>query len=214
MKIIKFSTSTSLPRAGAAERDSTRPLISVFGSSQALPESRLYKAAFRMGYLLGANGFDVMTGGYAGVMEAASEGAHTAGAHVIGVTMSRFESAVNEHVMEEVHTQNFYERFGWLVDRADGYIAMHGGIGTLAEVAFVWQQLLLGIGPARPLILVGLRWRKLIASFRQSLIRTPRIFAQFALVDTPEDALRLMLKEAGPRRASERVRDQSEQRPD
>ncbi len=196
---------------GALDRDRSRPLISVFGSSQALPGSRLYAASRRMGQLLGAAGFDLMTGGYEGVMQAASEGAHEAGAHVIGVTMERFKSQVNRHVMEEIRTADFYERFAWLVDRADGYIAMHGGIGTLAEVTFTWQEILLGMVPPRPLILVGERWRKLFVSFRQNLIRTPRIFEQMKLVATPEAALRILLKQfALPAISSQRVNDQSQ----
>src|ERR1700730_10711484 len=101
-----------------------RPLITVFGSSQAQPGGKLYADSFKLGRLLGVAGFDLLTGGYTGVMEAVSSGAHAAGAHVIGVTMRRFEDRVNSYVMDEIRTASFYERFGWLVDRADGYIAM------------------------------------------------------------------------------------------
>ena len=66
-------------------------MISVFGSSRAVPDDGLFKEGLEMGRLLGANGFDVTTGGYTGVMEAVSRGAAEAGAHVVGVTMSHFE---------------------------------------------------------------------------------------------------------------------------
>jgi uncharacterized protein (TIGR00730 family) len=169
-----------------------RPLITVFGSSQSNPGSRLYADSFKLGRLLGAAGFDLMTGGYKGVMEAVSSGAHQAGAHVIGITMRRFEDRVNRYVMDEIRTATFYERFGWLVDRADGYIAMHGGIGTLAEVTFTWQELQLQMVPPRPLVLVGERWRRLFQSFRAHLIRTPNIFDPMTLVATPKEALKVM----------------------
>jgi predicted Rossmann-fold nucleotide-binding protein len=64
-----------------------RRLITVFGSSRARGGDELYVEAWRMGQLLGQSGFDVATGGYSGVMEAVSRGAHEAGAHVVGVTM-------------------------------------------------------------------------------------------------------------------------------
>jgi uncharacterized protein (TIGR00730 family) len=209
-RTVTMSDGSAASLLGDLNRDHSRPLISVFGSSQALPGSRLFASSRKMGQLLGAAGFDLMTGGYEGVMQAASEGAHEAGAHVIGVTMDRFKSQVNSHVMEEIRTADFYERFAWLVDRADGYIAMHGGIGTLAEVTFTWQEILLGMVPARPLILVGERWQKLFVSFRQNLIRTPRLFDQMKLVATPEAALKLMLQQIRPplNSASNRVRDQ------
>lgn len=169
-----------------------RSLITVFGSSQPRPGSKLYGDSFRLGQLLGEAGFDLMTGGYTGVMEAVSKGAHEGGAHVVGVTMRRFEDKVNPYVMDEIRTTSFYERFGWLVDRADGYIAMHGGIGTLAEVTFTWQELQLQMVPPRPLVLVGERWRRMFKAFRTELIRTPRIFDPMTLVATPEEAVKVV----------------------
>lgn len=165
-----------------------RPIITIFGSSQPRRGDELYAAGLEMGALLGRAGFDVMTGGYTGVMEAASRGAHRAGAHVVGITMGRFEDRVNRFVMDEIRTANFYERFHWLVDRADGYVAMGGGIGTLAEVTFTWQELQLGMVPKRPLVLVGPIWRALFKAFTAQLIRTAGIFEPMKLVDSPADA--------------------------
>ena len=166
----------------------SRPIIAVFGSSQSRRGDDLYESSLRMGALLGRIGFDVMTGGYKGVMEAVSRGAHSNGAHVVGITMARFEDRVNRYVMDEIRTANFYERFRWLVDRADGYIAMGGGIGTLAEVTFTWQELQLGMLPKRPLVLVGPRWRALFKCFAEHLIPTDGIFAPMKLLDSPQEA--------------------------
>jgi hypothetical protein len=166
----------------------TRPIVAVFGSSQPGRDDELYKSSLLMGELLGRLGFDVMTGGYAGVMEAVSRGAHGAGAHVVGITMTRWESRVNHHLTAEIRTTNFYERFRWLVDRADAYVAMGGGIGTLAEVTFAWQDLQLGMVSKRPLVLVGARWRALFKCFADQLIATPRIYEPIKLVDTPKQA--------------------------
>jgi uncharacterized protein (TIGR00730 family) len=166
----------------------SRPIITVFGSSQPRRGDELYEASLEMGALLGGAGFDVMTGGYKGVMEAVSRGAHRSGAHVVGITMGRFEDRVNRYVMDEIRTANFYERFRWLVDRADGYVAMGGGIGTLAEVTFTWQELQLGMVPKRPLVLVGPIWRALFKAFMARLIRTEGIFEPMKLVDSPAEA--------------------------
>lgn len=175
-----------------APRERSRPLIAVFGSAAVKRGDPLFAAGARMGELLGSVGFDVMTGGYQGVMEAVSRGGRDAGAHVIGVTMRRFEDRVNRYVMDEIRTLNFYERFGWLVDRADGYIAMEGGIGTLAEVTFTWQEILLGMVRARPLVLVGARWRRLFTVFRANLIADSNIYAALKIVSKPEDAIEVM----------------------
>lgn len=166
----------------------SRPIITIFGSSQPRRGDELYEASLEMGALLGRAGFDVMTGGYTGVMEAASRGAGRNGAHVVGITMGRFEDRVNRYVKDEIRTANFYERFHWLVDRADGYVAMGGGIGTLAEVTFTWQELQLRMVPKRPLVLVGPIWRALFKTFTAHLIRTEGIFEPMTLVDSPADA--------------------------
>ncbi|HZP44317.1 MAG TPA: LOG family protein [Candidatus Binataceae bacterium] len=198
-RVVVASTGRSLARNGAGSSTLPevagyhfRPLVTVFGSSQARPGGRLYAHALELGRLLGNAGFNLMTGGYRGVMEAVSRGAHETGAHVVGVTMGRFKDNVNRFVMDEIRTANFYERFGWLVDRADGYIAMEGGIGTLAEVTFTWQELHLRMLSPRPLVLIGARWRKLFDCFRRNLVPTAGVFAPIALVDTPEQATRLL----------------------
>ncbi len=170
-----------------------RPVISVFGSSQARRGGQLYAASHKMGELLGRAGFDLMTGGYRGVMEAASRGGHASGAQVTGITLERFRDQVNPYVMKEIRTASFYERLVWLVDRADGYVAMHGGIGTLAEVTFAWQELLLGMVPARPLILVGERWKRTFKSFRGNLIGARAMYRPIVIVATPEQALPRLL---------------------
>jgi uncharacterized protein (TIGR00730 family) len=182
------TSSTQLPKQ--LRRNSKRRVISVFGSATARPGGKLFADSYKMGRLLGAAGFDVMTGGYQGVMEAASRGAHAAGAQVVGVTMDRFADKVNPYVMSEIRTASFYERFAWLVDRADGYIAMPGGIGTLVEITFTWQELLLGNVVSRPLIVIGERWRRAFECFRANLIAPRKIYQAVKIVATPEDALK------------------------
>jgi uncharacterized protein (TIGR00725 family) len=190
---ILTSPANSTESPSAVRSVLSRPMITVFGSSQARRGGQLYAESHRMGKLLAGAGFDVMTGGYRGVMEAASRGAHAAGGQVTGITLERFRERVNPFVMREIRTASFYDRFGWLVDRADGYIAMHGGIGTLAEVTFAWQELLLDMVPPRPLILVGERWRRVFKSFRSTLIGPRQMYQPITLVATPEQALKRLL---------------------
>ncbi len=142
-----------------------------------------------MGRLLGANGFDVTTGGYTGVMEAVSRGAAEAGAHVVGVTMSRFEDRPNPYLMNEVRVPNFYVRFRWLIDHVDGFIAMRGGMGTLAEMTFAWQKLSLRMFAERPLVLVGLGWRPVLDAWAENLTVTLDDYRDLTVVDSPKHAI-------------------------
>jgi len=144
--------------------------------------------------MLAAAGFDLMTGGSSGVMEAASRGAHERGAHVIGVTLRRFEAGANRWVKEEIATDTFHERFNWLIGRPDGYIAMGGGMGTLTEICEVWQEQALGLMPRRPLVLVGPEWRAIFAILKRRLIAKPSHFEAITIVDGIEEACAFVLQ--------------------
>jgi len=58
---------------------SAKAAVAVFGSSEPAAGDPLYEAARRVGSLLAGAGYDVVTGGYGGVMEGASRGAVEAG---------------------------------------------------------------------------------------------------------------------------------------
>ena len=66
--------------------DDRATAVAVFGSSSVFVGDEAYERAARCGRLLAEAGFTVVTGGYAGVMVAASQGASEAGGWVIGVT--------------------------------------------------------------------------------------------------------------------------------
>ncbi|MGH7907027.1 MAG: LOG family protein, partial [Candidatus Binataceae bacterium] len=98
----------------------------------------------------------------------------------------------NSYVMEEINTSSFYTRFRWLIDRADGYVAMHGGMGTLAEITFAWQKLALDILAVRPFILTGPAWNAIFKTLRQHLTTRPEDYDVLGFADTPEDACRML----------------------
>ncbi|OGO28867.1 MAG: hypothetical protein A2136_05945 [Chloroflexi bacterium RBG_16_54_11] len=143
--------------------------VTVFGGALAKPGERLYQDAFHLGELLAKAGYTLLTGGYIGTMEALSRGASDAGGHVIGVTCDQIEAwrpvKANPWVKEEWHFTSLRERMFALVENCDAYLALPGGIGTMAEIMLTWNLLLTHILPARPLILVGQGWRTIIEEF-------------------------------------------------
>jgi len=167
----------------------TMRVASVFGSAwvpQGHPE---YEVAHRTGELLAGAGWAVMTGGYQGAIEAASRGAHSAGGHVIGVTVAAWEgrNRPNAWVAEERREPDLVRRLGTLV-RADALIAVGGGVGTLAEVALSWN-LIQKHQTAAPLILLGERWGRVVRILADELLLGPDELAQLRLVEGPEGLL-------------------------
>ena len=61
------------------------PAVSIFGSSRTKVNSPIYKNTVRLAELLVKNGFNVISGGGPGVMEAANRGAHQAGGKSVGL---------------------------------------------------------------------------------------------------------------------------------
>ncbi|MGD0076118.1 MAG: LOG family protein [Candidatus Binataceae bacterium] len=179
-----------------------RPLISVFGSSRAREGDELYTEALWMGRLLGKSGFDVVTGGYAGVMEAVSRGAHETGAHVKGITLKSFGETVNPYVLDEITVPDFHARLRRLVDLVDGYVVMRGGMGTLAELTFTWQKLWLKMLPARPCILVGRRWQRVLDSWLRNLTVETSDYKCLTVAETPERACAILNAHFGRENAS------------
>jgi uncharacterized protein (TIGR00730 family) len=173
-------------------------IISVFGSAAPRPNTADYEAARTVGRLLAQAGFAVQTGGYSGVMAAASQGAAEAGGHVIGVTSAQVERyrpiLANEWVVEEIKYATLRERQFHLVNRCEGAIVMTGGIGTLAEMAMMWSLVQVGELSPRPMVLVGELWQRTLAAFNDEAYIRPAHRELLTLVRTPEEAVNYMVE--------------------
>lgn len=168
------------------------PVAAVFGSARVTDGHEEYEAGRQMGRLLGEAGWAVMTGGYLGVMEAASRGAHEAGGHVIGVTVTSWSRghAANRWVAEERAAPDLLSRLAELV-AADALIAVGGGIGTLAEVALSWNLVQKRHTDA-PIILVGERWERVIAALARELVLGDDDLSHVRVVPDPAAAVCLL----------------------
>jgi len=164
-------------------------MITVFGGSRCGPDAEEYKEALLLGRLLVEAGFHVCSGGYAGVMEAISKGAHDADGHVVGMTMNQFKSSPNAYVRKIVPSRDFYERLQALIRQSVGYVALRGGMGTVTEVSLVWNQLVTGVLPRRPLILLGACWPRAMACLQEQLVISHDDMTHLSFVDTAAQAV-------------------------
>lgn len=170
-------------------------LIAVFGSSAAVPGDGVYEDGVLCGGLLARAGFGVVTGGYAGLMEAVSRGAAEAGGHVVGVTVPEVfpgRSGANAFVAEEIAAAHLVERIHHLIDLAAGSITLPGSIGTLTELAMAWNLAYVArfaATPKKPVITVGPVWRDLVAHLVDLLDTDDDLVT---CVETVPDAVREM----------------------
>lgn len=143
--------------------------VTIFGGSSPKEGEPAYLEAYALGRGLAQAGHTVLTGGYIGTMEAASRGASEAGGHVIGVTCDEIERfrpvGPNAWVKEERRYATLRERLMHLVEAGEAAFALPGGIGTLAEITMMWNQMQTAAIPTVPLILVGPAWEGTFRTF-------------------------------------------------
>jgi len=146
-------------------------IITVFGGAHPKPVSPEYENARQLGSLIAKEGYQVMTGGYTGTMEAVSRGANETGGHVIGVSCEEIEiwrpMKVNPWVIEEIRMPTLMNRIEYLIKNCDAAIALPGGPGTLAELAVMWNLMIISAIPSKPLILTGGGWKETIGRYHQ-----------------------------------------------
>jgi len=104
------------------------------------------QAADEVGRWIGAHGGQlVYGGGKSGLMGIVAQATLKAGGQVVGVIPTALvekEWAMNE--CTELHiVANMHERKRMMADRADAFVALPGGIGTMEEFfeAWTWRQL-------------------------------------------------------------------------
>jgi hypothetical protein len=143
------------------------PIISVFGSSRPREGEPDYEQARALGQALAERGFAICTGGYGGVMEAASRGAKEAGGRTLAITATFFRSKANAWVDETRSMGSWQERLFELVRTGHGYVACKGGTGTLVELAVVWEMLNKHVIPPKPFVALGDFWSPILDRVRE-----------------------------------------------
>jgi uncharacterized protein (TIGR00730 family) len=176
------------------------PAVSIFGSSRAHRNSSTYKDTEVLARLLVKAGFNVISGGGPGIMEAANKGAAQAGGKSVGLHIHLpSEQEANRYANVRLDFKYFFSRKVMFVKYAVAYIIMPGGFGTLDEL---FESLTL-IQTKRirsfPVILLDSEyWKGLVDWMRGTLIKERCISKSdldiFNLVDTPQEALRIIKK--------------------
>ncbi len=171
-------------------------IVTIFGGSRCDESCTEYEEARSVGRLLAEAGFTICTGGYLGVMEAASRGAREQGGRVLGIVMNQFKAEPNRYLTDKVATPHFYERLQHLITRSVGFIAIRGGMGTVTELSLVWNKLQTGVIAPRPLVLLGACWPPVVEAWRQNLAVSEGDLAWLDFAETPETAVSLIINKS------------------
>jgi uncharacterized protein (TIGR00730 family) len=171
------------------------PAVSIFGSARSKPESADYKTTVKVARLLVENGFNVISGGGPGVMEAANRGATEAGGKSVGLHIHLpHEQEPNKYANVRLAFKYFFIRKVMFVKYAVAYIIMPGGFGTLDELFEALTLIQTKRIKAFPVILVDSDyWNGLIGWIKEKMVREKTISSDdlelLRVVDTPEEAV-------------------------
>ncbi|HSR30887.1 MAG TPA: DUF4032 domain-containing protein [Anaerolineae bacterium] len=184
---------------GRGKTQGSARTVAVFGSGSAPPNHPVLEEAERLGRLLAEAGFVLVNGGYGGTMEAGGRGAQQAGGQVVGVTMDLFTppKEPNPWLTREQRVKDFFPRLKRLT-RADAFVVLRGGIGTLTEATLVWSLIQTGQLSSRPFLFVGDGWRQLFDAFRAETFMREDDFSLATVLDSVEEAVAVLREALAP----------------
>lgn len=174
--------------------NTTEKIVTIFGGSKCGENSAEYKEAKELGARLAEAGFTICTGGYLGVMEAASRGAREKGGRVFGIVMNQFKGEPNRFLTDKVATDHFYDRLQNLITRSVGFVALRGGMGTVTEISLVWNKLQTRVIEGRPLVLLGDCWKAVVESWTENLVVSDADVKLLDFAHDAEEASRLIIE--------------------
>lgn len=171
-------------------------IVTIFGGSKCGENSPEYKEAKELGRQLAEAGFTICTGGYLGIMEAASRGAREKGGRVLGIVMNQFKSEPNRFLTDKVATDHFYDRLQNLITRSVGFVALRGGMGTVTEISLVWNKLQTRVLEKRPLVLLGDCWKDVVKVWQENLVVSESDVALLDFAENAEEACRIIIEKS------------------
>ena len=132
-------------------------MLCVYCSSSGTLDRKYYEAGERLGREMAARGWGLIYGGgNAGLMGSVARSVKAAGGHVVGVIpeFMRERELAYQEANELVVVDSMRERKRIMAERAEAFITLPGGIGTLEELTEIMTERYLGLS-VKPLVLVN-----------------------------------------------------------
>ena len=168
--------------------------VSIFGSARTHEDDPHFKAARETARLLGEAGFEIITGGGPGIMQAANHGAHDAGATSVGCNIELpFEQVANPYLTKSLTFKYFMVRKTMFIKYSNAYVIFPGGFGTMDELFEALTLIQTRKIRNFPVVLFGSQyWRGLLAWLTSTMLNEKMINAEdlglIHLTDSPKDA--------------------------
>ena len=173
--------------------------VTFFGSARDGLKKSEYKAAEDLASKLAKDGYAIITGGAAGIMESANKGAYKVGGDSVGINIELpEEQGLNKYVKDSEDFHHFFTRKVMLAFASQVYIFFPGGFGTLDEffemITLIQTKKIKPI----PIILVGRDYWEPLEDFLKKTVYedhkaiSKEDFELYHIVDNADEAYKLI----------------------
>ena len=175
------------------------PAVTFFGSARVHPDDPMYEAAYQTSKRLAQAGFNIITGGGPGIMEAANCGAVDGGSTSVGCNIELpHEQSVNAYVQIAINFRYFFVRKTMFVKYAEGFVIFPGGFGTMDELFESLTLIQTGKVEMFPIILFGSSyWTGLLDWMKATMLAENKILSEdldlIQITDSPEEITQIIL---------------------
>ena len=168
--------------------------ITVFGSARLTPDTQYYQDAVEIGKEIAQSGYNVITGGGPGIMEAASKGGKLGKGKSIGLNIELPKEQGNPYLDLKIDFHYFFIRKFMFKKYSSGIVVCPGGFGTMDELFEVLTLIQTRKTPWTPVVLFGVDyWKPLLEFLETRLIPGKYIQREdmnlIKLTDSPKEAV-------------------------
>jgi uncharacterized protein (TIGR00730 family) len=184
--------------------------VTLFGSARVGPDDPQYLACRETARLLAKKGFDIITGGGPGLMEAANRGARDGGGASIGCNIELpFEQSANPYCDKVINFKYFFIRKTMFIKYSVGFVVFPGGFGTLDELFEAITLIQTGKIHRFPVVLFGTAYWQGLLDWLRTRVLVEKKIAQVDLdllfvTDNPAAAVRHVQTAGKPARTQSR----------
>lgn len=173
--------------------------ITILGTPRVKLDSKYYKDAFYLGEAIARKRIGVVTGGGAGIAEAANKGAYEAGGPSFGIDMwIDKQERLNPYITK---SRNFYFPFTrklMLTTPSLGFVFFPGGYGTLNMCFEILTLIQTGKMRKVPIVFYGREfWEPLLTFIKENQFEKEHTISRedldlYHVVDSPEEAMKIL----------------------
>ena len=183
------------------------PAFSIFGSARTPQDHPEYQQAEELAFKLSEKGYNIITGGGPGIMEAANKGCMRGPGISVGLGIELpFEQSMNDYIELGIDFRYFFARKTMFIKYAQGFVVFPGGYGTFDELFEALTLVQTKKVTSFPIVLIGkaywgamVDW--LIATVAADNKISPEDVDMLHITDDIDEAIKILMQAEARRKA-------------